>query len=175
MFVNLKSFLVLEIINMVIQFSVDVLVVYYWGGKVLVYMIVSFLLGMGFYLVVGYFIFEYYMFVKGFEIFLYYGFLNFVIFNVGYYNEYYDFSSVFGFRLFLVREIVFEYYKDLLQYYFWIKVFYDFIIDFVIGSYVRMKRKVMKFSKEEEQENCLQNFYCFFNGKGLVQWSGIIS
>lgn len=114
MFVNLKNFLVLEIFNIIFQFGVDVVIVYYWGGKVFLYMIVSLLLGMGFYLVVGYFILEYYMFVKGFEIFLYYGFLNMVIFNVGYYNEYYDFLSIFGFRLFLVKEIVLEYYDNLL-------------------------------------------------------------
>lgn len=115
-------------------------------------MIVSFFLGMGFYFVVGYFIFEYYMFTKGYEIYFYYGFLNWVIFNVGYYNEYYDFLSVFGFRFFLVREIVFEYYRDLSYYDSWIKVIYDFIIDLVIGLYVRLKRKIIKIMISEDKE-----------------------
>lgn len=67
-------------------------------------MLVVFLFGLGLYSIFGYFIVEYYMFLKGYEIYSYYGFLNLFIFNVGYYNEYYDFFNIFGKSFFLVSK-----------------------------------------------------------------------
>lgn len=132
-FIVLKG---LEIFNIVVQFSVNYIVVYFWGIKLFVYMFVSIIFGVGLYLMVGYFIVEYYMFEKGCEIYFYYGLGNYLIFNVGYYNEYYDFLSILGLWFFLVKNIVVEYYDYLLYYMFWIKVIWDFIIDFRIGFYV---------------------------------------
>lgn len=68
----------------------------------MVYLLVSSLLGLGLYFISGYFVVEYYMFFKGYEIYFYYGFFNWIIFNVGYYMEYYDFFSISGCNLFLV-------------------------------------------------------------------------
>lgn len=123
---------------------------YFWGVKLFVFMVSSMIFGVGLYFMVGYFIVEYYMFEEGFEIYFYYGFGNYLIFNVGYYNEYYDFLSILGLKFFLVKKIVVEYYDNLLYYIFWIKVMWDFIIDFRIGFYVRVKRlKVKKFKGVE--------------------------
>lgn len=152
MFVNPKNPLPLEIINMVIQFSVDALVVHYWGAKSLVFMIASSLLGMGFHPVAGHFISEHYMFVNGYETFSYYGPLNYVTFNVGYHNEHHDFPSIPGSRLPMVREIAAEYYKDLPHHNSWTRVIYEFITNPAIGPYARMKRKAMRLQNGQAKE-----------------------
>ena len=152
MFVNPKNPLPLEIVNMVLQFSVDAVVLHYWGGKSLVFMIASSLLGMGLHPVAGHFISEHYMFTKGYETFSYYGPLNYVTFNVGYHNEHHDFPSVPGSRLPMVKEIASEYYKDLPQHNSWTRVLYEFITDPAIGPYARMKRKAMGSKNGIEKE-----------------------
>ena len=152
MFVNPKNPLPLEIVNMVLQFSVDALVVHYWGGKSLAFMIASSLLGMGLHPVAGHFISEHYMFAKGYETYSYYGPLNYVTFNVGYHNEHHDFPSVPGSRLPMVKEIASEYYKDLPQHNSWTRVLYEFITDPAIGPYARMKRKAMGYTNGVEKE-----------------------
>ena len=152
MFVNPKNPLPLEIVNMVLQFSVDALVVHYWGGKSLTFMIASSLLGMGLHPVAGHFISEHYMFAKGYETYSYYGPLNYVTFNVGYHNEHHDFPSVPGSRLPMVKEIASEYYKDLPQHNSWTRVLYEFITDPAIGPYARMKRKAMGYKNGVEKE-----------------------
>ena len=152
MFVNPKNPLPLEIVNMALQFSVDALVVHYWGGKSLAFMIASSLLGMGLHPVAGHFISEHYMFAKGYETYSYYGPLNYVTFNVGYHNEHHDFPSVPGSRLPMVKEIASEYYKDLPQHNSWTRVLYEFITDPAIGPYARMKRKAMGYKNGVEKE-----------------------
>lgn len=152
MFVNPKNPLPLEIVNMVLQFSVDALVVHYWGGKSLAFMIASSLLGMGLHPVAGHFISEHYMFANGYETYSYYGPLNYVTFNVGYHNEHHDFPSVPGSRLPMVKEIASEYYKDLPQHNSWTRVLYEFITDPAIGPYARMKRKAMGYKNGVEKE-----------------------
>jgi len=152
LFVHPQGPLPLEIINLVLQFSFDALLVHYWGYKPLVFMIASSLLGMGLHPVAGHFISEHYMFTKGYETYSYYGPLNWVTFNVGYHNEHHDFPSVPGSRLPLVREIAPEYYKDLPHHNSWTKVIYEFIMDPAIGPYARMKRKAMKTRIGEEKE-----------------------
>ena len=152
MFVNPKNPLPLEIINVVIQFSVDALVVHYWGAKSLVFMIASSLLGMGFHPVAGHFISEHYMFANGYETFSYYGPLNYVTFNVGYHNEHHDFPSIPGSRLPMVREIAAEYYKDLPHHNSWTRVIYEFITNPAIGPYARMKRKAMRLQNGQAKE-----------------------
>lgn len=152
MFVNPKNPLPLEIVNMVLQFSVDAMVVHYWGGKSLAFMIASSLLGMGLHPVAGHFISEHYMFAKGYETYSYYGPLNYVTFNVGYHNEHHDFPSVPGSRLPMVKEIASEYYKDLPQHNSWTRVLYEFITDPAIGPYARMKRKAMGYKNGVQKE-----------------------
>lgn len=152
MFVHPKNPQPLEIINMAIQFSVDAVIVHYWGTKSLMFMIASSLLGMGLHPVAGHFISEHYMFEKGYETYSYYGPLNYVTFNVGYHNEHHDFPSVPGSRLPMVKEIASEYYKDLPQHHSWTKVIYDFITDPAIGPYARMKRKAMRLNGAEVKE-----------------------
>ncbi|KAK7078391.1 Sphingolipid delta(4)-desaturase DES1 [Halocaridina rubra] len=136
-----KSPTLLEIINTTVQMTFNVLVVYYFGGKSLVYLSAGSLLAMGLHPVAGHFISEHYMFERGFETYSYYGPLNYVTFNVGYHNEHHDFPYIPGCRLPKVREIAPEFYNDLPKHDSWVKVIYDFISDPAIGPYARIKRK----------------------------------
>ncbi|KAF4529733.1 hypothetical protein B566_EDAN017768 [Ephemera danica] len=131
----------LEIINVVIQMTVNVLIYQYFGAKVLVYLGIGALMAMGLHPVAGHFISEHYMFRKGYETYSYYGPLNFITFNVGYHNEHHDFPAVPGSRLPEVKRIAPEYYENLPQHHSWSAVLYDFIMDPDIGPYARIRRK----------------------------------
>lgn len=130
----------LEILNMVVQFGFDCLVVRFWGWKSLVFMIASTILGTGLHPLAGHFIAEHYMFKEGFETYSYYGPGNLLTFNVGYHNEHHDFPSIPGSRLPMVKKIAAEYYDHLPYHTSWAKVIWDFITDPRIGPYARVKR-----------------------------------
>lgn len=120
---------------MVCQMIFNGLIFYFLGIKFLIYLLVGIFLVLGFYFLVGYFIFEYYFFYGKQVIILYYGLFNFILFNVGYYIEYYDFLYILYNCFLEVRKIVVEYY-DYLYYIFWVKVFWDFVFDSNMGLYV---------------------------------------
>ncbi|EDO32997.1 predicted protein [Nematostella vectensis] len=153
MFVNPKNPLALEVINLVLQFSFDAMLVHFFGARFLVYLIAASLLGMGLHPVAGHFISEHYMFTEGFETYSYYGPLNYLTFNVGYHNEHHDFPSVPGSRLPEVRRIAAEYYDNLPHHDSWTKVQYDFITNPKIGPFARIKRKSKKTEVEAEEKN----------------------
>ncbi|RZC35506.1 sphingolipid delta(4)-desaturase DES1 [Asbolus verrucosus] len=131
----------LEFINTVIQLIFDALVVYFFGGRVVGYLIFGSVMAMGLHPVAGHFISEHYMFKKGYETYSYYGPLNWITFNVGYHNEHHDFPYVPGSRLPEVKRIAPEFYDTLPQHNSWTSVLYDFIMDPDVGPYARMKRK----------------------------------
>lgn len=131
----------LEVINLGIQLVFDAIVVYFFGWRVLFYLIIGTLLAMGLHPVAGHFISEHYMFKKGYETYSYYGPLNFITFNVGYHNEHHDFPAVPGSRLPEVKRIAAEFYDDMPQHNSWTRVLYDFITDPDVGPYARIKRK----------------------------------
>jgi len=147
MIVNPMTPSTLEILNMLVQFGFNFLVVYCWGVKSLVFMAASSLLGAGLHPMAGHFIAEHYMFAKGCETYSYYGPGNLLTFNVGYHNEHHDFPSIPGSRLPLVKKIASEYYDNLPYHTSWTKVMWDFIIDPSIGPYARVKRPQPKKTK----------------------------
>ncbi|XP_038112276.1 sphingolipid delta(4)-desaturase DES1 [Culex quinquefasciatus] len=139
--VNPKPPQKLELINGVIQLVFNAVVVYFFGWKVMCYLIIGSLLAMGLHPVAGHFISEHYMFAKGFETYSYYGPLNWITFNVGYHNEHHDFPAVPGRLLPEVKRIAPEFYDTIPQHTSWTRVLVDFITDPAIGPYARIKRK----------------------------------
>lgn len=147
--INPKPISKLEVLNLVIQVTFDVLIYYLWGVKPVVYMLCGSLLGMGLHPISGHFIAEHYMFLKGYETYSYYGPLNMITFNVGYHNEHHDFPYVSGRNLPKVKKIAADYYDDLPQYTSWVKVLYDFVMDDTISPYSRIKRKATEDIKQD--------------------------
>jgi len=139
--VNPKPLNKLEIVNAIIQIIFDAIIVYTFGWKMLVYLIIGTILTMGLHPMAGHFISEHYIFHKGSSTSSYYGPLNWITYNVGYHNEHHDFPSVPGSRLPLVKKIASEFYDTLPQHHSWTKVIYDFIMDPEIGPYARVQRK----------------------------------
>lgn len=104
LFINPKPISSLEFINIVVQFTFDIIIYYVLGIKSLVYMLSASLLGLGLHPISGHFIAEHYMFLKGHETYSYYGPLNLLTFNVGYHNEHHDFPNIPGKNLPLVSK-----------------------------------------------------------------------
>lgn len=131
----------LEFVNLVIQLIFDAIVVYFFGGRILGYLLLGSFMAMGLHPVAGHFISEHYMFKKGYETYSYYGPLNWITFNVGYHNEHHDFPAVPGSKLPEVKRIASEFYDDLPQHDSWTAVLYDFVMDPDVGPYARIRRK----------------------------------
>lgn len=82
-----KAMHFLEIVNLIIAFSFDATIYYFFGVKALSYFFLSTLLGLSLHPISGHFIAEHYVFTEGHETYSYYGPLNAITYNVGYHNE----------------------------------------------------------------------------------------
>lgn len=89
-----------EVLNLVCQLTFDGLLLYYSGGKALVYLLLSTFVGGGMHPMAGHFIAEHYVFLKGQETYSYYGPLNLLTWNVGYHVEHHDFPRIPGCKLY---------------------------------------------------------------------------
>eukprot|EP00475_Leptophrys_vorax_P014861 TRINITY_DN2111_c0_g1_i1.p1 TRINITY_DN2111_c0_g1~~TRINITY_DN2111_c0_g1_i1.p1 ORF type:complete len:343 (+),score=87.11 TRINITY_DN2111_c0_g1_i1:76-1104(+) len=130
----------MELVNWIAVISFNIAFAQKFGGKAILFNIVSTLIGMGIHPVAGHFIAEHYEFTKLQETYSYYGPLNLLSFNVGYHNEHHDFPKVAGINLPKVRAIAPEYYQDLKIHNSWIKVIWDYITMNNVGPYSRIKR-----------------------------------
>lgn len=172
----------MEVLNLLVQLTVNVIVVKVFGWHILWLMLGATMLGMGLHPVAGHFISEHYiMFTKEDEqeylargdaqdgvsvsngkILIpetcsYYGLLNLVTFNVGYHVEHHDFPSVPGSRLPQLRKIAPEFYNHLAHHTSWSYVLYKYITDPEVGPYARVKRAHRFGSKADSNDNQKQS------------------
>lgn len=143
-FVRPKPISLLEVINLVVCIVFNAAIVYFFGYKSLVYLLISTPLAMGFHPVAGHFISEHYVFAKGYETYSYYGPLNAVTFNVGYHNEHHDFPNIPGTNLPKLKKIAPDFYDNLPCHESWMSVIWQFITDPEIGPYARIRRNQSK-------------------------------
>lgn len=155
-----------ELINFVAVIGFDVAVLYFWGWRSLLYLLLSAPLGGGLHPLAGHLIAEHYMFRRGQETYSYYGPLNCIAYNVGYHNEHHDFPQIPQTRLHKVwcyhyswsrlisvtnvdttrsgrtqlREIAPEYYQGRYYHTSWCWVIFKFITDPSMGPWSRMRR-----------------------------------
>lgn len=83
LFVNPKEPTRWEFVNIFCIVVFDATIVYVWGVRELLYLVVGTLFGMGLHPVAGHFIAEHYVMNEGQETYSYYGPLNWLTFNVG--------------------------------------------------------------------------------------------
>ncbi|KAH8961855.1 hypothetical protein BDL97_05G070600 [Sphagnum fallax] len=141
LFLNPKTPGLWEVSNFVTQIGYDVALVYFFGWKSLVYLVLSTFLGGGLHPVAGHFIAEHYVFMEGQETYSYYGPLNLVTWNVGYHVEHHDFPRIPGCKLYRVRQIAPEFYDHLASHSSWTHVIYKYITDPTVGPFSRTVRK----------------------------------
>eukprot|EP00658_Telonema_sp_P-2_P022498 TRINITY_DN189_c0_g1_i13.p1 TRINITY_DN189_c0_g1~~TRINITY_DN189_c0_g1_i13.p1 ORF type:complete len:350 (+),score=47.29 TRINITY_DN189_c0_g1_i13:219-1268(+) len=110
------------VLNWVVQFSFDAVVVYFWGPWPILYFLCGMLWAASFHPTAGHFISEHYVLDWGSqpaetppETYSYYGPLNLIAWNVGYHNEHHDFPAIPWTRLPRLREIAPEFYDHLPQ------------------------------------------------------------
>lgn len=140
-FVRPKDPQSMDIQNMLCIVLSDLAVVHYCGGRGLLFLLASTLLGMGFHPVAGHFIAEHYVLPGDHvETYSYYGPLNYICWNVGYHNEHHDFPKVPGWRLPLVRKIAPEYYNNLPQHKSWTWVLWTYVTSPDMGPFNRVLR-----------------------------------
>ncbi|KAG1359559.1 sphingolipid delta(4)-desaturase DES1-like [Cocos nucifera] len=153
LFLKPKTPCLWELINLVIQLTLDGSLVYLWGWRSLAYLILSTFVGGGMHPMAGHFISEHYVFNPDQETYSYYGPLNLMTWSVGYHNEHHDFPRIPGSRLYKLKEIAPEYYKNLNSYRSWSQVIYMYIMDQTIGPFSRMKRKQYKNNRDVKKDN----------------------
>jgi len=129
------------LLNYIIQFSFDGLMVYVFGWEVMIYFIGSTFFAGSIHPTAGHFIAEHYVFEGKTETYSYYGPLNRLTYNVGYHNEHHDFPNVAWSSLPKVREIAPEYYDHLPQCKSWFGCLMKYIFDDSISPYSRVKRQ----------------------------------
>jgi len=81
---------------------------------------------------------EHYAVFPNQETYSYYGYLNYLMFNIGYHNEHHDFPNIPWIKLPLLRKISPEYYETLHQHTSYLRVLWEFVFnqDFTLKSRV---------------------------------------
>ncbi|MEP0369348.1 MAG: fatty acid desaturase [Cyclobacteriaceae bacterium] len=110
-----------------------------WSG--LLYLTLSLLLASGLHPLSGHFVSEHYVFEEGQETYSYYGWLNKLVFNVGYHNEHHDFPNVPGSKLPQLKKIAGKHYDNLRSYNSWTNVIIAFLTDNKLSLFSRVKRE----------------------------------
>ena len=138
-----KKIDVYQFMNIVVQLSFDIAIVWYWGWRPIQYMLLSILFSGGLHPCAGHFISEHYVFPKyknKQETFSYYGDLNNILWNVGYHNEHHDFPNISGLRLPQLNKIAKKHYDKLDVCESWMSAILSYVLDENVGPFNRVKR-----------------------------------
>jgi sphingolipid delta-4 desaturase len=152
MFITSVDFTSIHLLNVLIQFFVDYLIVDNWGWYSLIYFIMSSFMAGSLHPTAGHFVAEHYVFdtPKEYvpfeskpppETYSYYGPLNFFTWNVGYHTEHHDFPFIAWSKLPLLKDVAPEFYTDLPEHKSWCWVIVDFIFNYDVSMYSRVKRR----------------------------------
>jgi len=130
------------VLNFIVQFGFDILVVYLFGWKFLAYMALSFTFSIGLHPLGARWIQEHYLVLdQKQETYSYYGALNGLNMNVGFHNEHHDMPSIPWNNLPKLKEMAPEYYNNLLYHRSYVKLFFQFLFSQEIGLFSRIVRK----------------------------------
>jgi len=144
--VTVKPLTWVSYLNLTFQFLFDYIIYCIFGGKALVYLLISSFLAGSLHPCAAHFLSEHYLFDRndghrGQETFSYYGPLNILCYNVGYHNEHHDFPYIPWTRLGKLHTIAKEFYEPLSSHKSWSMVAPRFIMDTKVGMWCRVKRE----------------------------------
>ena len=128
------------IINWIVIFGIDVLVIIFLGPISFLYLVFSFFFSIGFHPLGARWIQEHYLVAPPQETYSYYGPLNIVALNVGYHNEHHDFQSIPWNNLPKVKSTAPEFYDNLVYHKSWFKLWLKFLFDSNLSLFSRMVR-----------------------------------
>ncbi len=129
------------IINWVVVFGFDVLIVIYSGWISFFYLIASLFFAVGLHPLGARWIQEHYLTSPPQETYSYYGPLNAVALNVGFHNEHHDFPSIPWNKLPKLKRTAPEFYDSLVSHKSWSKLLFRFLFDSKLSLFSRMLRE----------------------------------
>jgi len=128
------------IINWVVVFGFDVLLIYFFGWISFLYLLASLFFSIGLHPLGARWIQEHFLTYPPQETYSYYGPLNVVALNVGYHNEHHDFPSIPWNNLPKIKKAAPEFYDNLFSHKSWMKLWLKFLFDPNLSLYSRMVR-----------------------------------
>ena len=128
------------IINWIVVFGADALVIIFFGWTSFLYLVFSFFFSIGFHPLGARWIQEHFLVAPPQETYSYYGPLNIVALNVGYHNEHHDFPSIPWNKLPELKATAPEFYDNLVYHKSWTKLWLKFLFDPKLSLYSRMLR-----------------------------------
>lgn len=128
------------ILNWIVVFGFDALVIVFLGPTAFLYFVLSFAFAIGLHPLGARWIQEHYLTAPPQETYSYYGPLNIVALNVGYHNEHHDLPSVPWNRLPKLKAAAPEFYDNLHAHGSWTRLLLRFIFDPKLSLYSRMVR-----------------------------------
>jgi len=128
------------ILNWIVVFIFDVLLVYFFGWISILYLIASLTFSIGLHPLGARWIQEHYLTYPPQETYSYYGPLNTVALNVGFHNEHHDFPSIPWNNLPKLKKSAPEFYNNLISHNSWTKLLFKFLFDRNLSLYSRMLR-----------------------------------
>ena len=129
-------------LNWIAQAVAAAAIWYFFGGKAVAFLSLSFFFSVGLHPLGGRWIQEHYLMNDSHqETYSYYGVLNKLAFNVGYHNEHHDFPSVPWNKLPQIKKQAPAYYDNLVSHQSWTRLFLRFLFDKEISLFSRLVRK----------------------------------
>lgn len=129
------------IINWIVVFAADALIIYYLGWIAFLYLVFSLVFSIGLHPLGARWIQEHFLVAPPQETYSYYGPLNIPSLNVGYHNEHHDFPSIPWNKLPLLKKTAPEFYDTLVYHTSWFKLWLKFLFDPQLSLYSRMVRE----------------------------------
>ncbi|MFA7228957.1 MAG: fatty acid desaturase [Melioribacteraceae bacterium] len=128
------------IVNWIVVFGFDILIVYLFGWIPFLYFAASLFFSVGLHPLGARWIQEHYLTYPPQETYSYYGPLNILALNVGFHNEHHDFPSIPWNNLPAVKKTAPEFYNNLVWHRSWTKLLLKFIFDSNLSLFSRMVR-----------------------------------
>ncbi len=130
------------LVNWIVIFGIDVLMVVYFGWYSFLYLFLSFAFSIGLHPLGARWVQEHYLTFPPQETYSYYGPLNIVALNVGFHNEHHDFPSIPWNNLPKIKDTAPEFYNNLVSHKSWSKLFVRFLTDPGLSLFSRMVRTI---------------------------------